>query len=271
MSTDAERADQEAGTRPAATSSTQSEQAVAVSSSGTEQQPAATPSTTQAEQAVAVSSSSIDQQPAAVSTSGRRELTATVLLALLGGILAWAAAGRVWADGTAGEAPSTLGVSATGNDLSAAVTTLALTALAGALALLATRRLARRLVGALLVAVGVGAAVSAIGARGAGHAAHVLGEKAAAKHFATGAVAAHTASWWLLAVAGGVLVALAGVAALLRGAAWPGMSSRYENAASKQERVADTGTARDLWDALDRGEDPTEREAAVTGTPGADH
>jgi uncharacterized membrane protein (TIGR02234 family) len=243
---------------------------------------------TGAEQAVTVSSSGSEKRAVTPNTS-RRELTTTVLLALLGGVLAWVAAGRVWATGIAGEAPSTLGVSATGNDLSAAVTTLALTALAGALALLATRRLARRLVGVLLVAVGVGAAVSAVGARGAGHAAHVLGDKAASKHFATGAVAAHTASWWLLAVVGGVLVALAGAAALLRGAAWPGMSSRYENAAPKQARAAaDTGTARDLWDALDRGEDPTDltdpadpdanptptpaaRQPAAARTPGADH
>ncbi|NUP54079.1 MAG: Trp biosynthesis-associated membrane protein, partial [Catenulispora sp.] len=98
------------------------------------------------------------------------------------------------------------------------------------------------------------------------HAAHVLAVQAAAKHFATGTVAAHTASWWLLAVAGGVLIALAGLAAVLRGAAWPGMSSRYENAAAKSSPAAraDTGTAKDLWDALDRGEDPTE---AATGTP----
>lgn len=187
----------------------------------------------------------------------RRELATTVLIALLGGIIAWVAAGRVWATGTAGEAPSTLAVSATGNDLSAAVTALALTALAGGLALLATQRLARRLVGVLLVAVGVGVAVNAFGARGAGHAAHILGEKAAAKGFASGSVPAHTASWWLLAAVGGVLIVLAGVAAIARGAAWPGMSSRYENTAPQTADVVPE-TPKDLWDALDRGEDPTE-------------
>jgi uncharacterized membrane protein (TIGR02234 family) len=205
----------------------------------------------------------------------RRELTATVLLAILGGVVAWVAAGRVWANGSTDQAQSGFAVSATGNDLSAAVTALGLTSLAGALALLATRRLARRLVGALLVVVGVGIAANAATARGAGHAAHVLGEKAAVKGFAAGAVPAHTTSWWLLAVAGGVLVVLAGAAAIARGGAWPGMSSRYENAApavgrtAHDHRAAGTGsTAKDLWDALDRGEDPTEAESAVTGPPG---
>ena len=203
-----------------------------------------------------------------VSRPRRRELTVTVLIALLGGAIAWAAAGRPWATATVGEAPNTLKVAASGNDLSAGVTALGLTALAGGLALFATQRLARRLVGVLLIAAGIGAAVYAFGERGTSHASHVLADKAAAKGFAAGSVSVHTASWWILAVLGGVLVALAGVCALVRGATWPGMSSRYENAASKQAaaRAADTGSSKDLWDALDRGEDPTE---AAAGNPAA--
>lgn len=209
--------------------------------------------------------------------AGRRELTLTVLIALLGGVMTWAAAGRPWATATVGEAPNTLKVAATGNNLSAAVTALGLTALAGGLALFATQRLARRLVGVLLIAAGVGAAVSAFGERGAGHAAHVLADKAAAKGFAAGAVSAHTATWWIVSALGGVLVVVAGVSALLRGATWPGMSSRYENAATRASaaRAVDTGSSKDLWDALDRGEDPTDavaaRTSARTPTPGAEH
>lgn len=210
----------------------------------------------------------------------RRELTLTVLIAVLGGVVVWAAAGRPWATATVGEAPNTLKVAAAGGDLSAGVTALGLTALAGGLALFATRRLARRLVGVLLIAAGIGAAVYAFGERGTSHASHVLADKATAKGFAAGSVSVHTASWWMLAVFGGALVALAGVSALVRGATWPGMSSRYENAASKQAagRSADTGSSKDLWDALDRGEDPTEAAAAnptaasapLSTTPGAE-
>ncbi|MBS2549168.1 Trp biosynthesis-associated membrane protein [Catenulispora sp. NL8] len=213
---------------------------------------------------------------AAARRAGRRELTITVLIALLGGVIAWACAGRTWATGLAGSAPNTLKVTASGNDLSAGVTALGLTALAGALALFATQRLARRLVGVLLIAAGIGTAVYAFGERGTSHAARVLAQKAAAKGYATDSVHAHSSSWWLLAVIGGVLVVLAGASAVLRGGGWPGMSSRYENAASKAAaRAADTGSAKDLWDALDRGEDPTEpAEApavALNTTPGAEH
>ncbi|MEY9926124.1 putative membrane protein (TIGR02234 family) [Catenulispora sp. GP43] len=218
-------------------------------------------------------------------TTTRRELTLTVLLALLGGVLAWAAAGRPWATATVGQAPNTLKVAASGNDLSAGVTALGLTALAGGLALFATQRLARRLVGVLLIAAGVGAAVYAFGERGASHASHVLAGKAAAKGYAVGHVAAHTAAWWLLAAVGGVLVVLAGVATVIRGAAWPGMSSRYDNAATGKAaaRAVGTGSSKDLWDALDRGEDPTgepagdpagdpaEASAALSPTPGTEH
>jgi uncharacterized membrane protein (TIGR02234 family) len=206
--------------------------------------------------------------------TGRRELTITVLIALLGGVIAWASAGRSWATGVAGVTPNTLKVAASGDDLSAGVTALGLTALAGALALFATQRLARRLVGVLLIAAGAGAAVYAFGERGASHASRVLADKAAAKGFATRSMDAHMTSWWALAAFGGVLVVLAGVAAVVRGATWPGMSSRYENAATKAAaRAADTGSAKDLWDALDRGEDPTEAgepaESADSAEPAA--
>ena len=208
----------------------------------------------------------------AASRTGRRELAITVVTALLGGLIAWAAAGRPWATATIGEAPNTLKVAASGSDLSGGVTALGLTALAGGLALFATQRLARRLVCVLLIAAGVGAAVYAFGERGASRASHVLADKASAKGFAAGLVSAHMNSWWILAALGGVLVALAGVSALLRGATWPGMSSRYENAATGTAAgtAADTGSSKDLWDALDRGEDPTEA-ASLTSTPRTEH
>lgn len=223
--------------------------------------------------------------PAPARRNNRRELSLVVLLALLGGILAWAAAGRPWATATVGQAPNTLKVSASGNDLSAGVTALGLTALAGGLALFATQRLARRLVGVLLIAAGIGAAVYAFGERGTSHASHVLADKAATKGYAAGQVAAHTASWWILAAFGGVLVVLAGAATVVRGATWPGMSSRYDNAATgaAAARVVDPGSSKDLWDALDRGEDPTGGPAAdpaggpagaaapVSTTPRAEH
>jgi len=203
--------------------------------------------------------------------AGRRELTITVLIALLGGVIAWAAAGRPWITATIGAAPNTFKATASGGDLSGALTALALTGLAGALALLATRRVARRLVGVLLIAAGVGLFGYAVDERGSSDASRILAAKAAAKGFASGAVDVHTASWWLAAAFGGVLVILAGLAAVGRSASWPGMSSRYESAAAKAAVAVDSGSSRDLWDALDRGEDPTAAAGSVGATPGAEH
>jgi uncharacterized membrane protein (TIGR02234 family) len=78
----------------------------------------------------------------------------------------------------------------------------------------------------------------------------------------------HSAWPWLAAL-GGVLVVAAGVLTVLRGAAWPGMSARYDAPAGKRSAAgprraaaaasapAGQPTPADLWKALDRGEDPT--------------
>jgi uncharacterized membrane protein (TIGR02234 family) len=196
------------------------------------------------------------------SASGRRELTVVVLAALLGALSAWVVAGRVWAQGSVGSAEDLLRVSATGNDLSAAVTALALAGLAGALALFATRKLGRQLIGVLLVAAGVGVVGAALGAHGDGKVRGTLAAKATAKGV-SGAVSHLSVSpYWLVAVLGGVIVALAGLVTVVRGRGWPGMSARYDNPAGRAERVreeraAQAASAKGLWDALDRGEDPT--------------
>jgi uncharacterized membrane protein (TIGR02234 family) len=73
-----------------------------------------------------------------------------------------------------------------------------------------------------------------------------------------------TTAWPLLSAGGGALVLAAGIIALVRGRAWPAMSSRYdregaEPAMRRQRKpVVDPDRPEDLWKALDRGEDPTE-------------
>ena len=67
----------------------------------------------------------------------------------------------------------------------------------------------------------------------------------------------------MLCALGGVLVAHAGLKALLRGGSWPGLGSRYERATEPVEYVERSGPSRSdvaMWDALDRGEDPTRRD-----------
>jgi hypothetical protein len=117
-----------------------------------------------------------------------------------------------------------------GGDLLAWLPTLAVVGLAGAGALLATRAAARHVVGVLLMLVGLGIAA------GAWYAATAHDDVRPA--------------WPVLCVVGGAVVAAVGVAAVVSGRRWPAMGGRYERAAT---RPADTS----VWDALDRGEDPT--------------
>lgn len=81
-------------------------------------------------------------------------------------------------------------------------------------------------------------------------------------------VAAATATGWpAAAIAGGVLLVVAGVAVLVTGTRWPASSRRYRGArlaeadeprsAGDRERAA-SDRAIDDWDELSRGDDPTE-------------
>jgi hypothetical protein len=151
---------------------------------------------------------------------------------------------------------------------------LALIALAGTGALLATRGVARRLLGGLIAVAGLGVAVAAVAGR--------LGVD-------PGAAGAGATAWPIACVLGGALVVLAGVGAARHGHEWPAMSSRYErrpvpppgtglSAGSQPSPAAGPGDERKhepagddapagpdpvdtraVWDALDRGEDPTAR------------
>lgn len=102
---------------------------------------------------------------------------------------------------------------------------LALVSLAGSAAVLAARGWMRRLVGSLLVIAGV--------------AAMFLGLV--------------TAAWW--AVLGGLATTAGGGWTAWRGSAWSRMSQRYERAGAVPPGPG--GSTQALWDALDRGEDPT--------------
>ena len=111
----------------------------------------------------------------------------------------------------------------TGGTLAPAATPAALVALAGVLAIIATRGAARVAIGIVIALAGLLAAVSVLTA----------GSRA------PGALIAGL----------GALVLCAGGAAVVRlGRGWPGLGRRFER--------VDTASP---WDALDRGEDPTDR------------
>jgi uncharacterized membrane protein (TIGR02234 family) len=146
-----------------------------------------------------------------------------------------------------------------GRTVDTAPTALALVALAGVVAVFATRGVLRRVVGGVLVLAGLGliwraaAAASAVGVQRA--------RALVAEHHTTVEVSRltpHVAThplWPALTVCGGVLVAAAGAAIAVWGHRWVVMSTRYEAAPTPQADA--TKAAASLWNALDRGEDPT--------------
>ena len=131
-------------------------------------------------------------------------------------------------------------------------------ALAGVVAILATRRVGRAVVGTLLFLTGAGIAASVVHAATNRSALDELVAKAANLTSSMGGRIEITV-WPWVTVVGGLFVAAAGLLTVVRGPVWPGMGSRYE----APGRVGSTGgrtparTTGGMWDALDRGEDPT--------------
>lgn len=180
-------------------------------------------------------------------SAARRELVGVLAGCALGAVLLLVAGARPWAS-VARPAPfhGTVAVSGTAlTPLPAAAGLLGLAAVAG---LLATRRNGRVAVGALLALVAAGTAVAAVQATGR-HA--VL---AAAGLTAPGVAPALTA-WRWVAVAGAVALVGAGAVAAARGRRWPALGARYD--APRPRPVPATDEHEVLWQALDRGEDPT--------------
>ncbi|MFS8522148.1 MAG: Trp biosynthesis-associated membrane protein [Micromonosporaceae bacterium] len=193
---------------------------------------------------------------------GRPGLAATVLACAAGAALVLLAAGRTWAVRVA-DRPAPLPdarTALTGGDLVAWLPSLAWAALAAAAALPAVRGHARRGLGGLLAVAGAAMAVAA----------GVAGVRAGSP-----------AGWPALATVGAAAVAAAGGLALTASGDWPALGARYERrGAAPPDRGAtapdglnrtardghggsapDGGTfagrERQLWEALDRGEDPT--------------
>jgi hypothetical protein len=174
-------------------------------------------------------------------SAGRRGLAFAVLAAVAGGGIGYFVTGRVWSETTVERVAPLLPetVHTTGRDLVPWAAAAAVVGIAGGLALLATRGRGRIAVAVLLALAGIGLAAG--GLRGLVEADAVVG-------------------WPLLCVAGGALVLVAGVLALARGRRWAAMGARYDAPAARQTVAARTGPDAPpaaLWDALDRGDDPT--------------
>jgi len=198
----------------------------------------------------------------------RPELATAVLLCLVGAFVVLVGVGRTWAsvDVPAGPLTDAPTVALPGSELAPGVRALGLVGLAGVVALAATRRTGRVVVGGLLVLTGAGVVASVV-VPDLTAASLDSGRVAAAGADPASAPVAATAWPWLTALGGAVLAA-AGLLTVLRGRSWPGLGQRYDAPAPHraQPDAASAPSERGLWEALDRGEDPTD---TLGSTPGS--
>ena len=167
----------------------------------------------------------------------------------LGCVLVLVAAGRAWVTNVRGAGTGVV-AAPTGGDLSPVLTPLALAGLAGVVAVLATKGIGRRVIGVLLALCGVGAGFGAWQAAGGSGVLSWLRERNVMR--VTGAIEWDAVAFWpVVCGLGAAMMVAGGVVAVVRGGGWARMSARYT-----REPPPATDD-RSMWDALDRGDDPT--------------
>ena len=163
----------------------------------------------------------------------RRELLAAVVLCLMGSALVLLAVSQAWVSAKVPAPPPlpSRRLELRGYHFAEGARALGFVGLAGVAALLAARDIGRLLVGLLIAAAGVGIVAVVVRAL---------------------ADTAGLGAWPYVAIVGGVLLVAAGGLVVARGRSWTSMSARYDAPAQKPRGEAS------LWEALDRGEDPTD-------------
>ncbi|MBO2449780.1 Trp biosynthesis-associated membrane protein [Actinomadura barringtoniae] len=194
-------------------------------------------------------------------TTGRERGLAALLCAAGAGLTLLAAA-RPWATVKAKESITPFSQDLTGHALGGTPSALAWAGLAGLAALFATSGRLRAAVGVLIALFGAGIGYASVVAVRHSHIVTVAGDKSALLRIAARPEVA-TGPWWAVSLAGGVLMAAAGVIVVLRGARWPGMSARYERRPAKKA-VGPGDDPSKLWKSLDQGEDPTDQGQPLT-------
>jgi Tryptophan-associated transmembrane protein (Trp_oprn_chp) len=181
-------------------------------------------------------------------TRGRRELGAVLVTLGLASAVLLLAAGRTWVRTAADTGRLEAARSQSGSSLAPGLPALALVGLAGVVAVLATRGRLRQAVGVVVALAGLGALALAVAAPPDD---------------------ADATGWRWVAVVAAAVVALTGVVVAVRGAGWPTMSGRYDApaaVAASDPAAPPAGPAapaagpaadRSLWDAIERGDDPT--------------
>lgn len=191
--------------------------------------------------------------------AGRSSFGPTVLTGLASSGLAVLAASRDWARAEGDSVGVPVEAAVGGTAAAPLPWALALVALASWGALLALRGRARSVVAALGALAAAGGVVAVLVGTGAARDAAIA--EAVQRGAVPKTVTASLTAWpWV--TLGVLVVALAaGVVGVRRAAAWPSMSRRYDAPAAggtaSSGAAADDAGARELWDALDEGHDPT--------------
>jgi len=186
-----------------------------------------------------------------------REFLGTLAAIAVAAIVIVASYAATWATATVPvftgqDAAPTRDISLTGGQLVPLGTALGWLALAGAAGLLATRTWGRRVVGTVVVLAGGGAGVSALAFGLTGPA---VIDSALASQGLPAPDSVTRSPWWIVAIIAGLVVLVGGALSVLRGPSWPGLSRRYER---RPTSIAGPVGGVAAWDALDRGEDPTD-------------
>ncbi len=204
-------------------------------------------------------SSSAPADDADSSVPDRRGYRLALMLLAVGAALLFLGFSQVWvtAEVTQQGLPS-LVIELKGREIQPAGSAAAVLALAGIAGLVATRRFGRAVTGVLLVGEGLlatgGALWFGLGVGNRSDVVRLVSEKAGID--VDPALSVHP--WWVVVVIGGLMLAIAGLAAMLRGGRWPVLGGRYE-----RSTVDDAGAAKahapaaGAWEQLDQGLDPT--------------
>lgn len=191
----------------------------------------------------------------------RRWYAVTLLVMGLGGLGAVVAYGATWITATvpvfAGEPTPTRIVELTGSMLIPFGSAAGWVGLASMAGVIATRSWGRVAIGIIAALAGAAAGVPAI--------AFLLSRGPLVNSALDGdeALAVQGNAWWLIAAVSGLAVMASGLLTARFGRSWSAMSSRYDrergHQAGDDEGPGEQGSGGSLqmWDALDRGEDPT--------------
>jgi hypothetical protein len=180
--------------------------------------------------------------------TARRELTLAVALCLLGSALVLFAAGRPWVEWKDVESLTTSGVHLTlsGRHIRPAAAALGWVGAAGAVAVIATRGLGRVAVGVLVALAGAAIVLVDLDWLAGTTTAAIDGLRIEGPH--------KVLVWPILSALGGAGVLASGLLVAVRGRSWSGLGSSYEPPGGEPEPPV---TEKGVWDALDRGDDPT--------------